>query len=249
MNLGTIYEAVLAQLGKDTYGGFIDPPTFNLAINKVNLDLTEQYIQVTDQNQNITDDTRQFVKTLGDNLFAPLTITSYGYGTIPSDYVRLIDAAYEQFYNDECGAQVKYRPIEILSKSHFEQRLRAGLYEPSLTKPIATIQNERILVRPQGIPTIKFTYFRTPATPFYDFDIVTATDQPIYLPPDTLHGSLPNTTVNPDFTAGDASESVEFEWDTPIETSIVDALVRYFRVVLKDALPPQEYQLDPPPIA
>lgn len=237
------------MLGKDTYGGLISPPVFNRGIDKINLDLTEQYIQIVDQNQNITDDIRQFVKTLGDNLYAPLDINTYGYGELPSDYVRYIDAAYSLFYNDNCSTVAKRVPIEMLSRGHFQQRLRAGMYYPTAAKPIATIQNERILIRPQGVTQIEFTYFRTPATPYFDYDIVTASGQPIYLPPGYVHGEIPDTTVNPDFTAGDPSLSVEFEWDVPLETSILNNLASYMRMNIKDNMPPVEYKIDQPPVA
>ena len=249
MNLGVIYDTVLAELGKDTYGGLISVDVFNLAVDKVNLDLTEQYIQVVGQNQNITDDVRQFVETLGDSESMPLELDSYGYSVLPDDYVRFISAKYTQFYNNNCTSAAKERPIEMLEYAHFQQRLRAGMYAPSLKRPIATIQNEKLFVRPLGIPNVEFTYFRTPSTPFYDFDIVTATNQPVYLPPDTVHGSIAGTTVQSGFVAGDPSLSVEFEWDTPLETTIVNALTSWFRMNIKDNQPPVDYKLNPPPLA
>ena len=235
MNLGEIYNQVYLLLGKDSYGGLLSPPDFNLAIQKVNDDLTNAYITVIEDNQTITDEVLPFVKTLGDNEFAPLPITSFGYGTLPEDYVRYLSARHYQYYNNNCGTPTaKIRPIEMLSQGHFDMRLQAGMYFPTKSRPIATMQNDKLYVQPTGISEVVFTYFRQPLTPYFDYDIVTASGQPIFLPPDTVHGSLPNTTVNANFTAGDPSLSVEFEWPDNLDTDIVNRIKYYIAINIKD---------------
>jgi hypothetical protein len=250
MNLGDIYNQVQALLGKDTYGGLVSPETFNLAIEKVNDDFTYVYIQAVEDNQVISDDVLPFIVTLGDSGSLPLSIDSFGYGTLPDDYVRYLSSLHVQYYNSNCTtATQKIRPIEMLNQAHFNMRLRTGMYFPTLSRPVATLQNDKVLVRPQGITEIVFTYFRQPAQPVFDFDIITASGQPIYLPPGELHGSIAGTTVNPDFTAGDPSISVEFEWPEQLDTKIVDTLVAYFRVNIKDQYPPVDYPKPIPPVA
>ena len=122
----------------------------------------------------------------------------------------------------------------MLSNKDFAYRLSTSLFSPSLARPIVTIQNEKLLVRPQGIPTINLTYVRYPAIPFFDYDIITASGMPFYLAPGTTHSNSAGLTCNPNFSPGDPSESVEFEWYEDVHIDLVNELTKYFMINLKD---------------
>jgi len=236
MNNGKILEAVYGKLGKDTYGGTMSVApdgNWNTFLRDVNIMLADEYRKVLDGSQNITDDVRPLIKTLGDSNNPALPIsTVYGYGQLPEDYIRVVDGEFLQYYNVSCTVSaVNSRPIEILSLKDFRFRMRSGtgLYFPTLEEPIATIQNNQFLVRPLGIAEIMFSYFRMPITPFYDYDIDVTSEQPVYLPPGALHDG-----TNPDYPAGTPSLSKEYEWPDILESKIVNKLYELATIYLKN---------------
>lgn len=234
MNLDEILNQVYNKIGKDAYGNLITPEKYNEALDYVNIQKINDYLELYEQDQEIADNIRQFIVTLGDNNSTPLTLDSYGYGVIPSDYLRYSRSSRYDFLNNDAGSELEYRHIEMLTNKDFAYRLSTSLYKPSLARPICTIQNEKILVRPQGIPAINFTYVRYPLTPVYDYDIITLTGMPYYLPPGATHQNTATLTCNPNFTPGDPSISVEFEYYDDVHIDLVNELTKYFMINLKD---------------
>lgn len=234
MNLNDILNQVYNKIGKDAYGNLITPDIYNEAIDYVNMAKMNDFLQVYEEDQEITDNLRPFIVSLGDNNSTPLPLDSYGYGILPSDYLRYGKASRYDYENTATGSNQIYRHIEMLSNKDFSYRLSTSLFSPSLARPILTLQNEKLLVRPQGIQTINLTYVRFPAVPFFDYDIISASGMPFYLPPGAEHDNTATLTCNPNFSPGDLSISVEFEWYEDIHIDLVNELTKYFMINLKD---------------
>jgi len=234
MNLNEILDQVYSKIGKDAYGNLITPDIYNQALDYVNMAKMNDFLEVYEEDQEITDNLRPFIITLGDNGSTPLAIDSYGYGIFPDDYLRFGRASRYDYENTPTGSTQIYRHIELLSNKDFSYRLSTSLFLPSLARPIVTLQNEKLLIRPQGIQTINLTYVRFPAVPFFDYDIITDSGMPYYLPPGTQHDNTATLTCNPNFSPGDPSISVEFEWYADIHIDLVNELTKYFMINLKD---------------
>lgn len=234
MNLNDILNQVYNKIGKDAYGNLITPDIYNEAIDYVNIAKVNDFLEVYEEDQEITDNLRPFIVTLGDNGITPLPLDSYGYGILPSDYLRYGRASRYDYENTPTGSNLIYRHIEMVSNKDFSYRLSTSLFSPSLARPVATIQNQKILVRPQGIQTINLTYVRFPNTPVFDYDIITDSGMPYYLPPGTTHENTATLTCNPNFLPGDPSISVEFEYYDDVINDIINELTKYFMINLKD---------------
>jgi hypothetical protein len=234
MTLDVIYEQVYLKLGKDAYGNVVTPDSFNQSLSYANIEKLNDFLVVLEQDEEMIDNLRPFVITLGDNGSSPIYLDEYGYAVLPSDYVRYVQSSRMDYTNSTTGSTEVYRHIEMLTNKDFSYRLSTSLYSPTLSRPIATIQNEKLLVRPRGINDISFTYIRMPLVPNYDYDFSDITFLPVYLPPGTDHGSLPDTTVRPGFTAGDPSESVELEWPEDVHDDIINIIYKFFAINLKD---------------
>lgn len=233
MNLGEFLNIIYDTLGKDAYGGIIQPDKYNNALSFVNSLLTENYAAVKDKNQMWLDDCAPFISVMGDNSTPFMEIDSWGYGVLPDDYEGFLNAQIVTYKNIACNtSDDRTWYIEMLSQAAFKAResSRGNSFRPSLKTPIGTIQEGKYLVRPKGITKVRFTYMRSPATPYFDYDINQSTGLPVYLPPGALHDG-----TNPNYPAGTPSLSVEFEWpQTTHETVIFNALIKYFTVNIRD---------------
>jgi hypothetical protein len=236
MNLAEILEQVYLKLGKDAYGNMITPDSYNEAISYTNLEILNNFLAVLEQDEEITDNLRPFIITVGDNETAPLQPDSYGYVTLPDDYIRYVRSAKFDYFTEDGTTELQYRHIEMLPNKDFVYRLTTKLFSPSLSRPICTIQNSKLLVRPQNIPYVVFTYVRMPYTPVYDYDFVAETGLPIYRAPGSIHttGVANEYILRPGFDEGDPSISVEFEWTPDVHNDLVNILFKYFAINLKD---------------
>jgi len=244
MTLDVIYEQLYLKLGKDAYGNVVTPDSFNKALSYSNIEKLNDFLSVLEQDEEMIDNLRPFVVTLGDSNSSPIYLDEYGYAVLPSDYVRYVQSSRMDYTNNVTGSTEVYRHIEMLSNKEFSYRLSTSLYSPTLSRPIATIQNEKLLVRPKGINDISFTYIRMPLTPNYDYDFSDTTFLPVYLPPGTDHGSIPGTTVRPGFTAGDPSESVELEWTEDVHPDFINVMYKFFAINLKDLTSLQTIEIE-----
>jgi hypothetical protein len=227
MNLGEIYNEVAFLLGKDQYGGYLTPANFQSAINDiVQPELMNAYVREFEQTREIGIDLRPFIKTLGDNVFPPLTLTpwsansDFSYGAFPSDFWYFARANHVEFLN-KCGVISRtYRSVTWMEQHEFDYVIGTELLFPDTECPAATIQNDQILVCP-ALTALRFTYLRTPADVVFDYDIVSG-NTVLYLPPGTFHAPVP---PNPN---GLPSLSVELEWPESVHAEIVRRLVQYY---------------------
>jgi hypothetical protein len=201
-NLNDIFNGVLAKMGKDAFGGVLTPSLFNTFIDYVNIEMLNDRLNVLELNQNVQEDLRPFNVVVGDGTSTPLSVSpNQGYVTVepPQDFIRFVTGRVATYYNKGCSTSV-FRPryVEMLSNSDFRARLASSLLAPNVRRPVATIENDRILIAPAEVTALSMTYIRRPATPFFDYDVVDGVI--VYLPPNTQHSN------------GDPSLSVELEW-------------------------------------
>jgi len=86
MNLQEILNNVYTSLGKDQYGGYITPESYNEAIRYINQEQINDLLKVFEEKREITDDLIPFVITKGDNNSVPLRQDNFGYVNLPDDY-------------------------------------------------------------------------------------------------------------------------------------------------------------------
>lgn len=224
MNLGEVFTELNFLLGKDQYGGNVTPANFQSAINDiVQPEFINSYIRAFEQTREISADIHPFIKTLGDNVNAPLTLvpwsanTDFASAPYPSDYLYFVRSAYPDF---KSLTDRKYRSMTWYEQSEWDYITGTDLLFPETTCPAITTQSDQILVCP-AVKTARFTYIRTPNDIVFDYDIL-AGNTIFYLPPGTTHT---NSTVLP---AGTPSQSVELEWPVGTHPEIVRRLVQYY---------------------
>jgi hypothetical protein len=220
MNLQEILNNVYASLGKDQYGGYVTPESYNEAIRYVNLEQINDLLKVFEEKREITDDLLPFVKTIGDSGSVPLRQDNFGYVDIPEDYWYYIRSHFSTFEAEDCDTAVsQLRPIEFLNQADFGYRIGTEILKPTVKRPIAAIQNNKWLVQPVTNQPIVFTYLRKPADPNYDYDIING--EIVYLPPGTFHAD------------GSPSTSVEFEYPDSVHLNLVQLIVKYFSINIR----------------
>jgi hypothetical protein len=240
-NLGDIYNQLFIRLGKDAFGGAVPIYKFNNAIDYVNLDKLNDTLKFLGENQNVQEDLRPFSVTIGDGDSPPLPVTpsqTYGEATLPDDFVRYNTSRNIVYVNGACtdsGIKVGY--VNMLDNTDFHYRLSTSLKQPTIKRPIATIEIDKLLVAPKSITAVTLTYYRYPKTPFFDYNLSDA-GLPVYLPPNEVHDGS-----RPDIAAGTPSSSVEFEWFVDTWVDIIERLYRYFAVNIKSV---QDLQMSKP---
>jgi hypothetical protein len=243
-NLGDIYNQTLNKLGKDAFGGVLSPDKFNEAIDYVNLDKFNDSIRLLEINQNMQEDLRPFSVTIGDNDSAPLVLTDaqeHMYGALPTEFVRWSSGRNMVYANVTCTtSRARSKVVEMLQNSDFWARLGTRRYYPSEKRPIATIQDDRLLVAPKGLSSINMTYLRFPITPVFDYNLNAAGD-PVYLPPNGVHDDS-----RPDIAEGTPSSSVEFEWHADTWIDIINRLYAYMAINIKSNEDLQTVKIDEP---
>lgn len=76
-----------------------------------------------------------------------------GVGTLPTDFSKEVT-----FYIPN----VNSNPAEFMNRPEFEERKNSVLLPPTEVDPIATVENNKIYVRPPNSPDIIFTYIKRP---------------------------------------------------------------------------------------
>jgi hypothetical protein len=232
-------------MGKDAFGGVLSPAKFNETIDYVNIDKLNDALALLEVNQNSQEDLRPFSVTMGDSDSAPLPMSEaqeHLYANLPDNFVRWSSGRNMVYTNVTCTtSKASSRVVEMIQNSDFWYRLSTRRYYPRVVRPIATIQDDRLLVAPKyGISEINMTYYRYPATPFFDYNLDAAGD-PVYLPPNGVHDSS-----RPDIPAGTPSSSVEFEWYVDTWIDIINRIYQYMAINIKSDKDLQTVKLDQP---
>ncbi len=217
MDVNEVYQYVNFKLGKDQWGGYTPPDTFNLAMANANLHLLNEYLDQFERDSEITSDMHPMVKTLGDSLNPALDITNEGYAVLPDDYVDYARLWVSELSNSDCTTPFsKRRKVEVVNNEMFADRNRYGLRSPRKEYPVATIQNNKIYVLPSKVnpqllsekpfQKLMLTYIRRPNTPIFGYTIV---DGEIVYDPAT---------------------SVQLEWPEQVHEAFANIVVRYFAI-------------------
>ena len=229
--LDDVLQIVRQQLNVSQVSGRITVTQFNRALRHVIVSLHNDLVRKMEMDQEVSDDLRPFVVTLGSGLVPPLTVTN-GQAELPEDYERLV-VSHRKYAEPsaQCGTpqEIKTAIIRFYPTSKFYYRLSSTLFAPTRKRPIFTHENRLITVAPSDITSIGFSYIRKPAIPFYDF-IITGGAQ-VYLPPGAIHNGTNPAAVN-----GTPSRSVEIDFEAGMIPEIVNRLVAFMSV-------PKEAQL------
>lgn len=211
MNLGDFYKNLLFLLGKDMQGSGVTPANFPKVLNDlVQAEYMNALIRKFEETREISSALRPFIKTLGDNQSPALPVVpwsanaDFAYAQFPEDFWYYARAASVDYLN-ACGQiNRKYRSVEWVDQARFDYMTGTDLLFPTREEPVATVQNDQILVCP-ALTSIRFTYIRRYANVVFDYDIL-ANNNILYLPPGSVHT---NSSVQP---VGTPSASVELEW-------------------------------------
>jgi len=232
MNLGELWFAVLAAMGKDQYGGYVPigtgiqnsfPDTINTIVQPA---LMNSYTRKFEESRELSVDIRPFIKTLGDPANPMLTITpwsgnsAFAYAQFPSDFWYFSDAHTNDFVNSCTAFTQRFNPIEWVDRARWDYLIGQELQFPTVDLPIATVQNDQIVFCPAATRA-QFTYLRKPADVYFDYDIVSP-NTVIYLPPGSVHA---NASVQP---TGSPSLSVELEWPDSVHNEIMTRLIQWY---------------------
>lgn len=233
MTLGELYNAVLAGLGKDQYGGYVPvgaglnnsfPDIINTVIQP---DIMNAYTKKYEETRQLSVDIRPFIKTLGDPSNPPLPLvpwsanSKFSYAQFPSDFWYFSDGQAAEFVN-QCGqmSQVYYHSLEWVDRARWDYLTTQKRQFPTKRFPIASIQNEQIVVCP-ALTRAVFTYLRKPLNIVFDYEIVTGSTV-VYLPPGSVHT---NTSTAP---IGTPSTSVELEWPDSVHNEFMTRGIQWY---------------------
>lgn len=184
-NINDVY--LLANfLANSLYSGKISPSEFNLCVNIAQqqyqrklIGLPELYtvdkreapieIQVT---YVVSDAMRPFIKSTD--------IVKSGLGfSVPSDFVAFVGNGYLHVAQSNGQNIATNTAIDFVTTGEWQERMQNYVTRPSLEYPIATYENNKIIVEPSVIDNLRLRYYRYPATPVWGFTM-NANDQPIY---------------------------------------------------------------------
>lgn len=120
----------------------------------------------------------------GPNDPGALIINSNGFATLPSDYFHY--SAINGFYAEPGCDDDKMPAVEVCNDQQFSEYLTHYSRNKNVAQePYCNFQNGVIEFRPKNAGMARFTYLKVPPTPFYDYYVVVATLEVVYLPPGT----------------------------------------------------------------
>lgn len=245
--LGEIYSDGAFRAGKDKRGGFWTPEGFNYAIKAVNARYTNSLVDNFEKTQEVSTDLQSLIKTLGSAQYPPLEFTPVlstdtgkgGYADIPEDLWYEAISSYLSILNSGCTSSSQYRSVVFCSQHEFDAVMRSSVTSPvdnpSENDPVMVTRNGKYYIYP-FIRRVSFTYIRKPATPYFDYDIIS--NVPVYLPPGETHV---NSSVLP---AGTPSLSVEFEFPESCADTLTD-MIKTFMAVANESKWNIETQMPP----
>jgi hypothetical protein len=226
-----LIKAVRYQLNVAQISGRVTANEFNIAVDLVVTSLFNDLLKQMEKDQEVSDDLRPFVVTLGSGTLPPLTVTD-GQAEVPADYERLVVSSRKYAKPSAgCGSKpvIKSAIVTFYATSKYYWRISNALFKPTEKRPIFTHENQVFSVYPPSINSMSLSYIRKPAIPFFDFIIDNGAQ--VYLPPGQIHNGS-----NPTAASGTPSRSVESDFLESMEPELVNRLVRLMSI-------PKEAQL------
>jgi hypothetical protein len=211
-----IYERV-SDLIQKQQAGYMSSSSFNRDIEAANLVLFEYYFVQYELTKKIANAMTPFllevpIASIGTTNFS--SIFDY-----PADLFHETELKFEKTVNKECGNEVSIVPIDYLQDNEEAYTLSSPIRRPNLDKNIIrwNRKNNKIHVYPKEIKEVYIKYLKKPRTPVYG----------VFPPP-----LIPNP--NQDIEIYDPATSTDFEWDMQEAENIVDLILLYQGMQLRE---------------
>lgn len=206
-----IYERV-SDLIQKQQAGYMSSSSFNRDIEAANLVLFEYYFVQYELTKKIANAMTPFllevpIASIGTTNFS--SIFDY-----PADLFHETELKFEKTVNKECGNEVSIVPIDYLQDNEEAYTLSSPIRRPNLDKNIIrwNRKNNKIHVYPKEIKEVYIKYLKQPRKPEYI----------------TVSQSTPTQDI--EVFVG----SVDFEWDMQEAENIVDLILLYQGMQLRE---------------
>ena len=204
LNLNNIFLRAQELLGKDQWGKYVTPMSFNQKLAWLPQRLTDYYIEDFEKNKKISTNLSHCFKVAGSPEIPPLSVDSFGRAILPDDFYYPSSQYTAEFLN-KCGGHTEFRnAVEWVDEATFTARNRkGGMLEPTSEYPIACyttiFQPEddaylpAVLVAPKS-NVLYMTYIRRIATPVFGYTLSGTTV--IYDPTTSVELDFPETAFD-----------------------------------------------------
>ncbi len=222
MTLENIKKLIEFVANKNQKGGAYNPDDFNVSLEKVNIDLYNEFVGPWQVGTMIPIELRTFKIPISSGSI------SGGSYSLPSNFSNLAT------YKFSCTIDGLLRYGHFVSE---DQAKRLRTYPPSdLTKnPIAVIRSSSIAIWPTNASNFMFEYLRTPTTPFYDY-YIDANLNLVYLAEGSSHTLGAGEVGSAGQTSGNVSSlTSEIEWDDDVHPKFISRLALSLGVNLREA--------------
>jgi hypothetical protein len=208
-----IYERV-SDLIQKQQAGYMASSSFNRDIEAANLVLFEYYFVQYELTKKIANAMTPFLVEESINNTGTTNFSSiFDY---PVELFHETELKFEKTVNKDCGNEVSIVPIDYLQDNEEAYTLSSPIRKPNLDKNIIrwNRKNNKIHVYPKEIKSIYIKYLKKPQTPFY--------------------GTTTNINPNQDIEVFDPATSVDFEWDLQEAENIVDLILLFQGMQLRE---------------
>lgn len=208
-----IYERV-SDLIQKQQAGYMSSTSYNRDIEAANLVLFEYYFQQYEITKKISNAMTPFLVERTISNVAQTNFSSvFDY---PTDLVHETELKYEKSVNTDCGVEVSIVPIDYLQDNEEAYTLSSAIRKPNLDKNIIrwNRKNGQIHIYPNQVKDISIKFLKRPTTPVYGVTL----------------------SVNPqqDIEIYDPATSTDFEWDMQEAENLVDLILLYQGMQLRE---------------
>ncbi|MFA5151451.1 MAG: hypothetical protein WC554_02710 [Clostridia bacterium] len=218
MTLWNSYELISFICNKDYSGNIITPERFSMLIKVVNIELFRKKYGLPEQYQpgrpipkeyiditlKNTDDMKAFKKPL---LNTPVTAGVLPY---PSDYAHRDSIVYRFSKTINGVATPLPRPVEILRDEQAAERRGNYTKRPTTVNPIGVMREDGIYIYPTTITEVDFYYYRWPVDPVFAY------------------------VLGDGYITYDSAASTEFEWVQDEHITLVNMMLTYIGINLRE---------------
>lgn len=196
VSVKTVLDLINFISNKETAGNTMKIDEFNTLCKGVNVDIFKQCYGLPEEyrpGQPMPRMAYEITKKLMDDLHflkvrtgvevSPMILDQYGRADIPSNYLHLSSALYNEVVSNECNEFViKPRDIELLTDAQRGNRLSNSITMPTKQDPCMAMFNTYFEFYPKDLREVEMTYLRMPAIPIYGYTIDEETDEYVYDP-------------------------------------------------------------------
>lgn len=226
ININHTYKFVSFIANKVQGVGYVPPDEFNDNVRIAFPNWIEEKYKLFESTQKSTDIFSEIKKTTN------LT-SSTGIFAIPTDYKHHDSSTSVYYYLDEDGVQKsKVTPIEILSSSQFDNRVKSEMQAPDKLFPIAHFIDGALVVAPKTIPRIRMSYLKEPLIPFWNYTV--SSGVPVYA---ATGGS--QTNPNSGVSAGNSTDISAPDYCL---TEVARYILMYLGYSIKDEIIAQSFE-------